>query len=109
MEEYLSTDGIMPLQNALAGYEKFSNLTGDLSFSPIRQSRRVLLFRRLGESASTTNARRIKMLWTTEGEVPFPDEGYEFVEIRLEQGTSCSVYQVGEDTFFFTQDRVLAE
>lgn len=105
MEDYLS------LQGALAGYEKqkrsSSGILEDLCFSPLQQSRRALLFRRVGESPSVTNARRLKMLWMTEGEVPFVDKGYEFVEIKLDRGMLCSVHDLGEDVFFFTSERVL--
>jgi hypothetical protein len=109
MEEHLlHPDKTILLQSILAGYEEeLEDIFPQGSFSPIRQARRVLLFRKLGESPLLTNARKIKMLWMTEGEVPCLDEGYEFVEIKLERGTSCIVYQVGEDTFFFTPDKVL--
>lgn len=103
MEEYLELF-------LATGYEKqktSSDILEDLCFSPLKQSRRALLFRRRGESPSVTNARRLKMLWMTEGEVPFVDEGYEFVEIKLEKGVLCSVHDLGEDVFFFTLERVL--
>ncbi|SPN79269.1 Hypothetical protein BRZCDTV_250 [Brazilian cedratvirus IHUMI] len=98
------------LHSILAGYEKQKNpfdVLEDLCFSPLKQSRRALLFRKRGESPSVTNTRRLKMLWMTEGEVPFVDEGYEFVEVKLARGTMCSVHQVDADVFFFTQEKVL--
>nr|WIL04344.1 hypothetical protein Clen_414 [Cedratvirus lena]WIL04582.1 hypothetical protein Cduv_102 [Cedratvirus duvanny] len=110
MEEYLlCTEKIMLLQNILAGYEteKRFPLFSEECFAPLKQNRRTLLFRRVGESPLVTNARKLKMLWTTEGEVPCLDEGYEFVEIKLERGLLCNVQHMEEDTFFFTAQKIL--